>query len=246
MTSIAGYDLSITPCCGTTYRTPRYRSINFSAWEYWTDGHREGSLFDNDYGLRQCRCGNFYLMNELTSIGQVEESEVPYTERVAKEDLPKAIAQARTPRIELAARLLHWQALNQPYRERYRSHRDAEEAATQAAWEAANPDTRTWWQRIRKVPAQQYARPAGSPFTCPPYELSDEQRDNLTALLRLNDSGDIALDPETLAELHRELGQFEQAAEALSRVPEKDRDVTTDLLEKLVKNRETAPMRYRV
>ena len=176
MTSIAGYSLNITPCCGTTYSTPRYRSINFSAWEYWTDGYREGALFSNDQGLRQCKCGNFYLLNELTSIGQVEETEVPYTERVATADLPKAIAQARTPQIELAARMLHWQALNQPYRERYRAHRDAEEAATKAAWEAVNPDTRTWWQRFRKVPAPKYVRPAGSPFTYPPYELSDEQR----------------------------------------------------------------------
>lgn len=246
MTSIAGYSLNITPCCGTTYSTPRYRSINFSAWEYWTDGYREGALFSNDQGLRQCKCGNFYLLTELTSIGQVEESDVPYTERVAAADLPKAITQARTPEIELAARLLHWQALNQPYRERYRAHRDAEEAATKAAWEAANPDARTWWQRFRKVQPPQYVRPENSPFTYPPYELSEEQRDNLKALLRLNANGDIELDPLTLAELHRELGQFEQAAEALRLAPENEGDVTTRLLKKLVKDKEIAPMRYRM
>lgn len=253
MTSIAGYALNITPCCGTTYSTPRYRSINFSAWEYWTDGYREGALFSNDQGLRQCKCGNFYLLTELTSIGQVEESDVPHTVRVATADLPKAIAQARTPKIELAARLLHWQALNQPYRARYRAHRDAEEAATQAAWEAgkaaweaANPDTRSWWQRFRKVPRPQYTQPKSGPFTYPPYELSDEQGDNLRALIRLNANGDIELHPLTLAELHRELGQFEQAAEALRLAPDKEGDVTTRLLKKLVKEKEIAPMRYRM
>lgn len=246
MTSIAGYSLNITPCCGTTYSTPRYRSINFTAWEYWTDGYREGALFSNDQGLRQCKCGNFYLLSELASIGQVEESDVPHTVRVTTADLPKAIAQARTPQIELAARLLHWQALNQPYRERYRAHRDAEEAAIRAAWEAANPDTRTWWQRFRRVPSSKYVRPANSPITYPPYVLSDEQRDNLFALLRLNDSGNIELDLETLAELHRELGQFEQSADALRQIPDKDRDVTTDLLEKLIRDKEVAPIRYRI
>lgn len=246
MTRIAGYYLNITPCCGATYSTPRYRSINFSAWEYWTDGYQEGSLFSNEHGLRQCKCGNFYLLSELTSLGQVEESEAPYTERVATADLPKVIAQARTPKIELAARLLHWQALNQPYREGYRAHRDAEEAATQAAWEAANLDTRNWWQRFRKVPPPQYVRPANSPFTYPPYALSEVQRDNLKALLRLNDGGTIKLDPLTLTELHRELGQFEQAAEALRLVPENERDVTTRLLKKLVEDKEIAPMRYRM
>lgn len=253
MTSIAGYNLNTTPCCGATYRTPRYRSINFSAWEYWTDGYRYGSLFSNDHGLRQCQCGDCYLVSEMQFICQVEESEVPYTARVASEDLPKAIASARTPSIELAARLDYWQELNHPYRESYRAHRAAEEAATKAswesdkaAWEAANPDTRSWWQRFRKVPPPQYTQPISGPFTYPPYELSDEQRDNLKALLRLNDNGDIELNPQTLAELHRELGQFEQAAEALRLIPENKTDVTTRLLKKLVKNKEIAPMRYRM
>lgn len=246
MTSISGYDLKITQCCGSVYRSPRFRSINFSAWEHWTDGYREGSLFPNDYGLRQCNCGNFYLLNELANIGQVQESDLPNTQRVDAADLPKAIAQARTSKIELAARMLYWQALNQPYRERYRAHRDAEEAAIKAAWDKANPDTRTWWQRFRRLQPRQYVRPPNSPFTYPPYELSKEQRENLTALLRLAESDDSVLNNETLVELYRELGEFETAAEALCRILEKDRDVTTDLIGKLINEKECAPMRYRI
>jgi hypothetical protein len=246
MTSISGYNLNITKCCGTTYSTPRYRSINLSAWEYWTDGYREGSLFPRDYGLRQCNCGNFYLLNELATIGQVQESDLPNTQRVDAADLTKAIAQARTAKIELAARMLYWQALNQPYRERYRAHRDAEEAGTKAAWDRANPDTRTWWQRFRKAQASEYIRPPNSPFTYPPYELGKEQRENLTAILRLAEGNDSVLGNETLAELYRELGEFERATEAISRVLEKDRGVTSGLIKKLIKQQETAPMRYRI
>lgn len=245
MTSIAGYSLNITPCCGTTYSTPRYRSINFSAWEYWTDGYRGGSLFSNDQGLRQCKCGNFYLLTELTSIGQVEETDVPYTDRVATVDLPRAIAQARTPKIELAARLLHWQALNQPYRERYRAHRDAEEAATKAAWEAANPDARTWWQRFRKVPPPQYNRPKGSPFTYPSFEPTHEQRENMLALLELLSKQE-RLDHEALAELHRELGQYEEAERELQQLTEDNQSNATRVIAQLVKERKPQPMRFRM
>lgn len=245
MTSIAGYNLNTTPCCGSTYRTIRYRSMNFMAWEYWTDGYRDGSLMPNDQGLRKCQCGDFYLVNEMQFIGQVDESDVPYAQQAKPEDLPKAIANARTPDIELAARLGYWLHLNHPYRESYRAHRDAEEAATQSAWSAVNPDRRTWWQRFRKVPPPQYVRPAHSPFTYPPYELSEAQRENLNALVRLQENKNLRLDNETRAEIHRELGQFDQAMQALEESTNEE-DKTWLLLKRLINEKETAPMRYRM
>lgn len=246
MTSIAGYNLNVAPCCGAHYRTPCYRSINFMAWEYWTDGYRDGSLMPNDHGLRQCTCGQFVLMSELEFLCQAGDSEEPYPESVKPEDLPQAIAQARTPAIERAARLSHLLHLNHDYRARYRAHREAEEAATRAAWEAQNPDTRTWWQKLRKVHARQYIRPENSPFTYPPYELTDAQRDNLNALVRMQQDPDLQLDCVSRAEFHRELGQFEQAAKALKELKEDDQDVTSRLIADLIQRGETAPMRYRV
>ena len=245
MTSIAGYNLNVAPCCGAHYRTPRYRSINFMAREHWTDGYRDGSLMPNDHGLRQCACGHFFLMRELEYLGEADETEEPYPGRVKPEDLPQAIAQARTPAIELAARLSYLQHLNHDYRERYRAHRETEEATTRAAWQAQNPDTRTWWQKLRKVQARPYTRPQNSPFTYPPYELTESQRDNLNALVRMQQDPDLRLDCVTRAEFHRELGQFEQAAQALKELKEDDQDVTSRLIADLIQQGETAPMRYR-
>lgn len=246
MTSIAGYNLNASPCCGATYSTPRYRSMNFMAWEYWTDGYRDGSLMPNDHGLRQCQCGECYLVSEMQFICQVEETEAPYATHVASADLPKAIANARTPEVALAARLDSWQHLNHPYRDSYRAHRDAEEAATQAAWTAANPDRRTWWQRFRKVPPPKYVMTADRPFTYPPYELSEAQRENLNALLRLQENEALEIESEVRAEIHRELGQFEQAAQALQEKPNDIKNTTQQLLKRLIKQKETAPMRYRM
>ena len=247
MTSIAGYNISAAPCCGKTYRTLRYRSMNFSAWEYWTDGHTEGGLMPNGYGLRKCLCGAFYLRREMVDLGEVDESELPPPRPVQADDLPNAIAKARNVHVELAARLEYWQHLNHSYRDIYRTHRDAEEAATQAAWALVNPDNRSLWQKLLKVRAPVYTRPSNSPFSYPPFNPSETQQDNMRALLHLlNSENKRQQHLEEIVELHRELGEFEEAAKALDEYEEKDQGTTSKLLAKLIKDREAAPMRYRL
>jgi hypothetical protein len=245
MTRIAGYSLNMTTCCGAIYKTPRYRSMNFSAWEYWTDGYRHDSLMPGGHGLRKCKCGNFFMLAELQEITEVEESDAPSTQQVTPEELPFVIAQARTPAIEQAARLEYWEHLNHPYRERYRAHRDAEEAATKAAWEAADPDTRTWWQRFRKVLPPQYKRPKDSPFTYPLFDPTHEQRENMLALLKLLQEQKHP-DHEALAELHRELGQYEEAERELQLLTEDDQSTATRVITQMIKERMPQPMRFRM
>ncbi len=201
----------------------------------------------NDQGLRRCRCGNVYLLQELHRISQVEHSDAPHTERVPAPMLPQAIAQARTPAIELAARLEYWHHLNHDYRERYRAHREAEESATQQAWQAVQPDTRRWWQRWHKAATPPYQRPANAPFTVPPFRPTPEQRDNMTALLPLLQTPSTSrIDHLLVAELHRELGEFDLAAQTLQAIDPAEQDFTSQLLAKLIQEHETAPMRYRL
>jgi hypothetical protein len=245
MTIIAGCNIHATPCCGSRYSTPNYRSMNFSAWEYWTDGWREDSLMPNDEGLRRCQCGQLYLLSELIHLERVEDTDLPPTTTVPDDQLATAIGQAKNPAVERAARLMYWRVLNQPYREQYRAHRDAEEKASEAAWREQNPDRRTWWQRLRNVPPPRYKPQPGRPFTYPAFEPTEEQRDNMKALLPLiNPDEGIWLNWCTVAELHRELGEFEEAAAALKEV--KEPDVTSRLIGRLVNERQPAPMRYRM
>lgn len=248
MTRITGYFIKANPCCGTVYSTPRYGSINLSARTYWTDGFKEGALIPHGHGLRHCKCGNYYLLSELVSISEGDIADVPRPAYVKPEDLPNAIASARNPEIELAARLDYWQHLNHDYRDRYRTHRDSEEARTKAAWEAANPDQRTWWQRFRKkkrVPG--YVPSPERPITYPKFKPSDQQRENMQCLLRLLRSEDLPIRYEfEIAELHRELGQFDQAALTLSTIKMEDEGVAGQLLAQLVQAGVTAPVRYRL
>ena len=200
----------------------------------------------NDHGLRRCKCGNYFLQSELVTISEVDETDEPLAPRVPPEDLPSAIAQARTHTIELAARLDYWQHLNHAYRDLYRGHRDAEDAATQAAWEAANPDQRTAWQKLRNMDRRPRYEPALEwPITFPVFEASPTQRENMLALLGLIDTADEAKRHAfTRVELNRELGQFNEARQALVLVDQKDIASVCRLALQLVDQCHTAPVRY--
>ena len=196
-------------------------------------------------GLRKCKCGNFFMLCELHKISQIDETEVPYPKHVASEELPEAIATAHTPIIEQAARQEYWVHLNHPYRERYRAHRDAEEASTKAAWETANPDSRNWWQRFRRVPPPRYTPQQGSPFTFPPFEPTHKQRENMAALVDLMQSQDHP-DRVILAELHRELGNFGEADCELKLLSGDELSSASRVIAELVNEKQSAPIRFRL
>ena len=249
MTLVRGVRILAAPCCGARYKFPNYVSMNFSAFEYWTDGWRELSPMPNDEGLCRCRCqcGQFVLLKELVEIETAETSELPRIDHVPAELLPECIAQASSEDLELAARLGYWRHLNHPHRERYRQHRDAEEAATKAAWEAANPDRRTWWDKLRGRKAPSYSRPPGSPFTYPAFEPTQEQLQNMKRL------SDILLErcaasrrryTLDLAELYREQGRFDDAEQVILTIDDRDVDVTSKLIARLIQEKQPAPMRY--
>ena len=244
-------------CCGTRYALPGYVSMNFSAFEYWTDGWREGSLIPNDEGLRQCKCGRFVLLGALVDIDLVDASELSRPVHVPNEMLRACIAQADSEdgseEVELAARFTYWRALNHPYRQRYREHRDAEEAVIKAAWQATNPDRRTWWDRLRGQPAPRYKRMPSDPLTYPAFEPTDEQLSNMERLSGILKGRLSAPRPRgasilaaNLAELYREQGRFGEAVLVMAGIESKRPDVTLELIAKLIREKQPAPIRYRI
>lgn len=162
------------------------------------------------------------------------------------EQLPECFVSPVTAEVEVAARLGYWRYLNYSYRHAYVKHRDAEEAATRAAWIASNPDRRTWWDRLLRRSAPMYSRPEGIPFTYPPYEPSPEQLANMQRLCELLQTSELAPNGNTLelAELYREQGRFDEASAVLQSVESKDLDITGRLIARLVDEKERAPMRY--
>lgn len=250
MTIIRGARVLTSPCCGAWYSAPRYISMNFSALEYWTDGWRHGSLMPNDVGLCRCKCGRLVLSRDLVEIMTVEASDLPRIDRVPEEAFADCLDEAEGEVIEAAVRLGYWRYLNHPFRQKYREHRDAAEANARAAWAAANPDRRSLWDKLRGRKQLGYSGPHSSPFTCPAFEPSDLQCRNMKRLTEILVSQGTGLpyghDPFTLAELLREQGRFDEAQSIISTVDDGDDDVTVQVISTLIKERQQAPVRYRV
>jgi hypothetical protein len=230
--------------------------MNFSALAYWTDGSKEHSLMSGGEGLRKCKCGEFYRLQDTIKFGFDAQPDTPPTKHVEAADLPEATLSPNKA-IELVARRLYWLHLNDAYRDLYRAHREAEDKASQAKWaaqwQAANPDTRTAWTKLidRLLRRKPVAAPPmqNKPFTVPPYEPSQLQIDNMTRLLELLLEGGnetYGPDPLEVTELYRELGRFDEAKSALQACTEDDVGVTSKLLAKMIDDRTTAPVRYRM
>jgi len=228
MSRTIGFKLTATPCCGAHYRRHIYASRNYSANEYWSDGFRLGSLMPNDHGLRACRCGAFYLMEELKDMGRTDQYEVPLTTLVAPVDLPRAIGQARTPRLEIAARLDYWHELNHPYRARYRAYREAERQA--------NPPPPL---QVTSIPP---VVPAN--FSCPTFEPTQTQTENMRTLLSFDNAKEPVFYPMLKAELCRELGEFKLAEQTLQQIETDQRGRFWHVLSELAQKHITAPVRY--
>lgn len=248
MTLTAGYVRKVAPCCGANYRVLHYRSVNYMAWSHWTDGYREQSLMPNDRGLRQCKCGNYYMLRELLEIGRTEDEEIPVPVHVEPTDLPHAIANARTNEIAIAARIDYWQHLNHSYRDQYRAHRDAEDEATKKKWEESTRAQTPWWKAlVRGWKPHTYVPSPDRPVTFPDFVPTTDQVQNMSGLLELlgvhSDPLRYALE---IVELHRELGQFDQAREALATVPAENHQATCRLQRELIEENCISPLRYRM
>ena len=230
--------------------------MNFSALAYWTDGSKEHSLMSGDEGLRKCKCGEFYLLQDTIKFGFDAQPDTPPTVRVSAADLPEATL-APNKAIELVARRLYWLHLNDAYRAVYRSHREAEDQAAQEKWDAewlaANPDKRPVLRRfldrvLRKKPA--VPPPINTrPFSAPPYQLNALQVQNMERLLELileKTHAPYGPDMLEVAELNRELGRFEEALVALKQCPADDIGVPEKLMESLINECQSAPVRYKL
>ena len=68
MTRIVGRHVLKIPCCGSFISSQAYGSINMMAHEHWTDGRTVHGLMSQDGGIRICKCGHFYLLNECEHV----------------------------------------------------------------------------------------------------------------------------------------------------------------------------------
>jgi tetratricopeptide (TPR) repeat protein len=195
-------------------------------------------------------------MHEATSLGLEAGPETPHTESVDATDLADATQSPRKA-VELVARRQYWMHLNDHYRELYRAHRKAEDQVAQEKWDtdwrAANPDQRSAWRKLadRLLRIEPLNPPPMDtrPFSVPPFQPSALQIQNMERLLELIlEKSHEPYGPAMLevTELYRELGLFEAAADALKQCPADDIGVPEKLMERLIEERNTSPIRYKL
>ena len=210
----------------------------------------------NDGGLRKCKCGKYFLLSDCTTTGLDAGENPNFPQYVYESELPYAIQTASSGSVELAARRTYWMYLNDSYREKYKSHREAEDAQTElmwaSEWNKENPDKRSVTRKFfdillrRKSPSEPPAK--DKPFTFPDFEPTEIQTENMLRLVELVTSHPEKYSkeyPVELAELYRELGMFDESISLLKNISSENQDTVTDLLLKMAVEKHTAPIRYR-
>ncbi len=249
MTMIRGVRIRATRCCGKQYASPRYLSMNFMAYAFWTDGWREDSLMPNESGLRQCDCGAYVRLRDMIDIAEEEQSDLPRLSQIPGHLLQDCIHSAEEDDMEILARFAYWRHANHEYREIYNVHRDVEEEENKLAWDASQGESQSWWKRALRLPTPEYVRSAASRFTVPPFEPSVAQIENMAILsdkLLASQKDNPKAHALDLAEIYRELGRFEEAQIQINKIPEDETGKTSKLIANLIDARERALVRYRM
>lgn len=253
MTRIVGRTIIASSCCKALYATPKYGSMNFMAFGYWTDGEKEHSLMPTDGGLRMCQCGTAFLLQDTISLDINAGDEVKAPKHVEFAQLPHVIATNKFPHVEVTARRNYWRGLNDEYRVIYRAYQDTEQALEQAQWFEDYYGSLPAWQRpiswlLGSKPPKNFPRER-RPFSAPPYTPSSEQLDNMARLLTLilaEAETPLKIDWLEVAELYREQGMFDEAREILSQCKADRQGVTWGVISRLVNARTIGPVRFRM
>lgn len=237
MTSTSGFNLIATKCCGAVYSTPKYASVNTSAYEYWTDGARLHSLMPTDGGLRRCRCGTYFLLKSTFRVGFEDERSTQGAEFIKDADLKNLITKELSSDVEIIVRRRYWRILNDPYRDLYRDHRKKEDAK--------NINRKSFFSRLfLRIGLLKNQREEPLKFTVPSFTITEQLTQNLERLLVLLEKEE-RKDYLEITEILRELSRYEEASETMTKFTE-EKNKVADLLKQLLAQQDNAPYRYRL
>lgn len=261
MTRISGEVILRTPCCGALMRAPRYASLNFMAWEYWTDGYADHGLAPQTQGLRMCACGRAYLMQQTTKVIDLppapqEETQEELSTNWLSRLFTLTWSQSKNSQIaapeqqELAKQRELARAMRESFKdvpahqyvhpeqlpgilETHDYSESLQVSARRLYWWYLNMPHREYFRAFREVNRTQW----------PAFKPSEDQQINMRSLLDLLLRNQQA-DQLEISELHRELGQFEAAQEALQKYAHQD-DGRARAIAQLLDLKLSTPARFR-
>jgi hypothetical protein len=242
--------------------TPAYASINFMAWEYWTDGYADADLAPTGDGLRRCLCGCAFLLGSVEHVRTI---------RSPKPLAPKGWDRRRDNAVTRFFGRCSRDKIREHYDTRTIEEIEAEQSsipphtqyfanselkkliesgvtdvrimgiARRLYWRYLNEPCREVYRNFRKVHREQVDA-AGDSATFPEYRPTPEQVLNMQQLIGLLKASE---EPRWLeiAELHRELGDMEAAQQALNLI-KGDPERLQTVVQKLVNLQVQGPVRF--
>jgi hypothetical protein len=187
------------------------------------------------------------LLRDAIEIGFEDTQETAPTTYVTDDELASLLALPMTVDVELVVRRRYWRFLNDPYRDLYRAHRKSVDDADKEAKKGATTLWRSLGRKLlgKKPPMPAVVDSTARPFTVPPFNATEPQRDNMQALLSMLLGSSQKTDPLEIAELYRELENYDEAQKAIENFEENEH-VASKLLRELIKEKANEPMRYRM
>jgi hypothetical protein len=261
MTRVSGTNIIKTPCCGALMSTPSYSSLNFSAWEFWTDGYNDYRLAPDFQELRRCLCGDCFLIGAATHVETIRtpKPRAPVGWESRRENWWTRLGghETRDQIIERydirSAEEIEAEQKSIPPSPGYVANSELRglidsnpadsrimEAARRLYWRYLNDPAREEYRKYRETHKEVDA--TGDSATFPVFLPTAEQKQNMEALVKLLETRDKSNYLE-LAELYRELGDLEAATRALSCFAG-DQDRLHFVIDKLVSLKVRGPVRF--
>jgi len=253
MTSISGKNVLRTPCCGTFISTAAYGSINLMAHEHWTDGRNVGSLMPGDGGLRVCSCGVYYLIGDCEHVMRI-----PHPKPIALEGWESTKSNWWTRLLGKPTKadiMLHCDTRppNEIEAEQIKvpESKHVPDSSMPEVFNQKNANTsllivarRRYWRFLndpfREI-YREHRKLHGESF--PDYAPTDVQADNMIKLIELLDRPNSSNWVE-IAELSRELGDFEAATNAAAIYKGTDNNLI-EIVRRLIVMKISSPVRFK-
>lgn len=237
MTSVAGYTILSTPCCGARYKGLAHASINLKGRQTWSDGFLLAPLYRPSFSVCKCMsCGTLFMTRSGVKVDYVAfdddrskalGAELPWPPAMTPDEVVSAVLANSNDswpngEIELSLRLAFWHQINHSFRVLHSKSGDFVPALRGVAAGARqdhrlNNDSEAVFARLQQQISNRLLLD----------ELSDADidaliEDNLRRVLPLLEG----FDPDEhllLGEAHRALGQMDQAIARFQQVTEPHR-----------------------
>jgi hypothetical protein len=251
MSRVTSYQLINTNCCHSKYSLLPFYPLPSANQNRWTDGHVEIGLAPDDGDLKKCQCGSWFLQSQATPAGVIHKP-IEYREETwdlkLEAWLRKGKGETTQEAMERLFRVRPKDVISAPPVEIPPFAMRLRDSELVNVIESDSSDInllivarRRYWRYLNNS-YRESCRNIDFADMCayPAYEPSSAQKDNMRRLILMLEAVGSKNQVE-IAELYRELGEFEKALGILESI-KNELNSTITLQRNLIQSRLTGPI----